>query len=92
MTDVKFILPDPTFESHTWLYENGHEPVSQTPLLRGSGFRPQPMEDGLPSRLVINGYSYYRSDPAGKIQSRGPWSPSNPAPAPSAAAGSSEET
>lgn len=69
MTDVEFVLPDPKLEQYTWVYENEHGPASQPPLTRESGFGPPPEPGAPPSRLIINGYSYFRSGPTGEMPS-----------------------
>ena len=66
MTNVDFTLPDPEFEQYTWVYENEHGPASEPPLTRGRAFGPPVDPGSLPSYLIINGYSYYRADPAGE--------------------------
>jgi len=67
MSDIDFLLPDPALEQYTWVYENEHGPASQPPLTRGSAFGPPADPDSLPSRLTINGYSYYRAGPDGEM-------------------------
>ncbi len=69
MTDVEFALPDPELARFTWVYENEHGPASQPPLTREAGFGPPPEPGEPPNRLVINGYSYFRSGPSGEIPS-----------------------
>lgn len=69
MTEVEFSLPDPELEQYTWVYENEHGPASQPPLTRGPGFGPPPEPGAPPSRLIINGYSYFRSGPTGEMPS-----------------------
>ena len=66
MTDVEFVLPDPELAQYTWMYENEHGPASQPPLTRGAIFGASPEPGAPPARLVINGYSYFRSGPAGE--------------------------
>ncbi len=67
MTEVEFVLPDPELEQYTWVYENEHGPASQPPLTREVGFGPPPEPGAPPSRLIINGYSYFRSGPTGEM-------------------------
>ncbi|MCY3506704.1 MAG: PEP-utilizing enzyme [Chloroflexi bacterium] len=67
MTEVEFSLPDPELEQYTWVYENEHGPASQPPLTREAGFGPPPEPGAPPSRLIINGYSYFRSGPTGEM-------------------------
>lgn len=67
MTEVEFVLPDPELEQYTWVYENEHGPASQPPLTREPGFGPPPAPGEPPSRLIINGYSYFRSGPTGEM-------------------------
>ena len=69
MTEVEFVLPDPELEQYTWVYENEHGPASQPPLTREPGFGPPPAPGEPPSRLIINGYSYFRSGPTGEMPS-----------------------
>jgi len=69
MTEVEFVLPDPELEQYTWVYENEHGPASQPPLTREPGFGPPPEPGEPPSRLIINGYSYFRSGPTGEMPS-----------------------
>ncbi len=69
MTEVEFVLPDPELEQYTWVYENEHGPASQPPLTREPGFGPPPEPGAPPSRLIINGYSYFRSGPTGEMPS-----------------------
>ena len=69
MTAVEFVLPDPELEQYTWVYENEHGPASQPPLTRDAGFGPPPEPGAPPSRLTINGYSYFRSGPTGEMPS-----------------------
>ena len=69
MTEIEFVLPDPELEQYTWVYENEHGPASQPPLKRESGFGPPPEPGAPPSRLIINGYSYFRSGPTGEMPS-----------------------
>ena len=69
MTEVEFLLPDPELEQYTWVYENEHGPASQPPLTREAGFGPPPEAGAPPSRLIINGYSYFRSGPTGEMPS-----------------------
>lgn len=67
MTEVEFSLPDPELEQYTWVYENEHGPASQPPLTREPGFGPPPEPGKPPSRLIINGYSYFRSGATGEM-------------------------
>ncbi len=69
MSDNEFALPDPELARYTWVYENEHGPASQPPLTREPGFGPPPVPGEPPSRLVINGYSYFRSGPSGEMPS-----------------------
>ena len=69
MTEIEFVLPDPELEQYTWIYENEHGPASQPPLTREAGFGPPPEPGAPPSRLIINGYSYFRSGPTGEMPS-----------------------
>lgn len=69
MTEVEFVLPDRELEQYTWVYENEHGPASQPPLTREAGFGPPPEPGAPPSRLIINGYSYFRSGPTGEMPS-----------------------
>lgn len=69
MTEIEFVLPDPELEQYTWIYENEHGPASQPPLTREAGFGPSPEPGAPPSRLIINGYSYFRSGPTGEMPS-----------------------
>ncbi|MCY3646415.1 MAG: PEP-utilizing enzyme [Chloroflexi bacterium] len=69
MTEVEFSLPEPELEQYTWVYENEHGPASQPPLTREPGFGPPPEPGEPPSRLIINGYSYFRSGPTGEMPS-----------------------
>ncbi|MXY71487.1 MAG: hypothetical protein F4Y97_00445, partial [Dehalococcoidia bacterium] len=69
MTKVEFVLPDPELEQYTWVYENEHGPASQPPLTREPGFGPPPEPGEPPSRLIINGYNYFRSGPTGEMPS-----------------------
>ncbi|MXY36287.1 MAG: hypothetical protein F4Y54_05865 [Dehalococcoidia bacterium] len=67
MSEVEFVLPDPELEQYTWVYENEHGPASQPPLTREPGFGPPPEPGEPPSRLIINGYIYFRSGPTGEM-------------------------
>lgn len=67
MNEVEFVLPDPELEQYTWVYEDEHGPASQPPLTREPGFGPPPEPGEPPSRLIINGYSYFRSGPKGEM-------------------------
>ncbi|MXY88115.1 MAG: hypothetical protein F4Y92_04590, partial [Dehalococcoidia bacterium] len=67
MTDVEFALPDPELARFTWVYENEHGPASQPPLTREPSFGPPPAPGEPPNRLIINGYSYFRSGPSGEM-------------------------
>ncbi|MCY3602660.1 MAG: hypothetical protein OXH12_06210, partial [Chloroflexi bacterium] len=69
MTEIEFVLPDPELEQYTWVYENEHGPASQPPLTREPGFGPPPEPGEPPSRLIINGYNYFRSGPTGEMPS-----------------------
>ncbi len=66
MTNVEFSLPDPELEQYTWIYESEHGPASQPPLTCGRAFGPLVNPGSPPSYLIINGYIYYRADPADK--------------------------
>ena len=67
MTDIDFVLPDPELAQYTWVYENEHGPASQPPLTRQRIFGASPEPGSPPTRLIINGYSYYRAGPAGEM-------------------------
>ena len=67
MTDIDFVLPDPELAQYTWVYENEHGPASQPPLTRQRTFGASPEPGSPPTRLIINGYSYYRAGPAGEM-------------------------
>ena len=60
--NVLFELPDPSYESYTWILQDEHNPASHTPLIAsatpivGAGNDRSP--DQPPARLSINGYSY----------------------------------
>lgn len=71
MSAVEFVLPDPELARYTWIYENEHGPASQPPLTREEGFGPPPEPGAPPNRLIINGYSYFRSGPAGELPGPG---------------------
>ena len=52
------------------MYENEHGPASQPPLLRGGGGSGQKAGgEGPPDRIVVNGYSFIRTDSSGEM----PW-------------------
>lgn len=67
MTTVDFTLPDPDLAQYTWVYENEHGPASQPPLTLGRSFGPPADPGSPPSRLTINGYTYYRAGPSGEM-------------------------
>ena len=72
MTEVEFKLPDAELAQYTWVYENEHGPASQPPLTRGFSFGPPADPGAPPTRLTINGYSYYRTGPEGEMPMSAP--------------------
>ena len=62
--DVDFILPDPSYEEHSWILQEEHGPAAQPPLIATTrALTNQPSEPGgIPPAIIINGYTYRRAD------------------------------
>ena len=58
--DVRFELPDPSFEEYTWVYDNEHRPGALPPLARAMAAMDSTSESGVPGTLNIGGYSFSR--------------------------------
>ena len=62
--NVIFALPDPGYESYTWMLQDEHNPASHTPLIAsgsplvGTGDEQNSLQP--PPSLNINGYTYAR--------------------------------
>ena len=61
---VRYELPDPALGAYSWVHEGEHAPASQPPLTRDAFGLARAPAAGPPPRLVINGYTYVRSDAA----------------------------
>ena len=66
MANVPFQLADPSYEAYSWMLNDG-QPASQTPLISdtpNTTVRETSDPGQLPSTLVLNGFTYVRSDAA----------------------------
>lgn len=61
---VTFALPDPSYESYTWILQDEHNPASHPPLIASASplvrSTDNERQDQVPSTLNINGFNYAR--------------------------------
>lgn len=61
---VTFALPDPSYESYTWILQDEHNPASHPPLIASASPLVRAAEndgqDQIPAALNINGFNYAR--------------------------------
>ena len=61
-----FTLPDPTYDTHTWILQDEHNPAAHPPLIASASPTRQSnndQQDGLPTTININGFNYQREVP-----------------------------
>ena len=65
--EIEFTLPDTSYEAHSWILQDEHNPASHPPLIASAGPAGGPglQEDGLPTTITIHGYNYARQAPGG---------------------------
>ena len=58
---AEFTLPDPSYEAHSWILQDEHNPASHPPLIASAGPTGVVIHtDGLPTAITVNGYNYAR--------------------------------
>ena len=59
--ETDFPLPDPSYQAHSWILQDEHNPASHPPLIASAGPTGAVVHtDGLPTAMTINGYNYAR--------------------------------
>ena len=58
-SEVRFQLPEPAFEQYTWVLADEHTPVAAPPLTADL-FGPRGPQEGVPTSVRVNGYTYNR--------------------------------
>ncbi len=70
--ETEFTLPDPSYEAHSWILQDEHNPASHPPLIASAGPTGVVIHtDGLPTAITIHGYNYARQAPGAPVTTFG---------------------